>query len=53
MADEAVMPWPPPERLPAEGGSYVQMNRSQITDEMAVDMTHVIRGAEYRWEPDS
>lgn len=48
------LPWPLPDfiDLPLEHGSYKKTNESQITDEQAATMSHVIRGAEYEWFPD-
>lgn len=56
--------WPPPERLYFEAEGIIrevtdgdeawavmkQTRRSQITDEMRAEMTHVCRGAEYEYE---
>lgn len=52
--------WPPPERLTALLGTngemvdladpMVRVSMSVITDEQRATMTHVIRGAEYRYE---
>lgn len=32
-------------------GRYVKVSESQITDEQMASMTHVMRGAQYVWEP--
>ena len=44
--------WPPPERLAIGGMTYVQHNRSQLTDEQAEACTSIARGAEYFMEED-
>lgn len=55
--------WPPPERIYFEGEGFREakdgdaaehvfklISRSQLTDEQAEKTTHVMRGAEYRYE---
>lgn len=42
-------PWPLPETLPLPGGRYVKVRESQLAE----GHPHVLRGAEYRWEPEA
>ena len=41
--------WPPPERISLRGMVFDRVGYSQITDEERAKMTHVARGAEYRF----
>jgi hypothetical protein len=41
--------WPLPELLLTEGGSYVKTSESQLAP-MGED-SHLLRGAQYRWQP--
>ena len=48
LVDTGVLPWPLPDALPDEGGQYVKVSESQIPHEIP----GVLRGAQYRWEPE-
>jgi len=41
-------PWPLPDSLPDEGGQYVKVSESQLPPDLS---PHVMRGAQYHWEP--
>lgn len=49
--DDRTRTWPPPERLDGPFGSYVRTGCSEMGPTDPIH-DHVIRGAEYEWEPD-
>lgn len=52
IVSSVLMPWPPADEMPDEGGRYVKTSQSQITDDQAETLTFVLRGADYAWRPD-
>jgi hypothetical protein len=42
-------PWPLPDELTAPTGRYVKVSESQLKE----GSPHLLRGAQYRWVPDS
>lgn len=51
-ATRSALGWPPPPELEMGDQRYVLESHSQLTDEQMTGMTHVIRGALYRYSPE-